>query len=292
MKAPVFTFIVLFATHALYAQLTRTRAMDELIAAENAFATLSQQTSFVQGFLRHLDSAGVVFNGAQPVNGLSFYTSLPASKGLLLKWYPVQAALAAGNDMGFTTGPYLLLDVTKHDTLAAGNYFSVWRKNNAGVFKVLLDGGVTHSGFAHAREYGHLTPATTGYVGKLAGGIPHNKNLATDQQQFVALAATNLLQAYKWYMADRCYFLRADMATGLVKTNVLQTLSQQNAPTCRFTAAGSFYSADSSWCLSYGTVGSAGNATSETQGYYVQVWQYQPGGWKIIADVLQWVKKN
>ena len=292
MKATMFFCLVTLAGTCLYAQDSRLKTLGNLIAAENGFAELAQKTNFANAFLQNLDSAGIVFKGAEPVNGLSFYHSVPVNNELLFKWYPVHAELAGKEDLGFTTGPYILISNKSHDTLAAGNYFSIWQKNASGIFKVLLDGGINHSNNGQAADYGKLPSATAAGTGMLPAGMDNKNSLAPTDEKFIALAGNNLLQAYDTYMADRCYLLRADMPPGMDKAGNLQTLKKLGVHSCRFAGKGTFYSAGNSWCFTYGTVQPEEKTSNKNRGYFVHVWQYQPGGWKIIADVLQFVRNN
>ncbi|MEO8446045.1 MAG: DUF4440 domain-containing protein [bacterium] len=55
-----------------------------------------------------------------------------------LSWYPVNGEVAASGDLGYTWGNWKL---TAKDSTYYGNYFTVWKKQKDGKWKVALDGG-------------------------------------------------------------------------------------------------------------------------------------------------------
>ena len=290
MNTKTFFFpVTLFTSTWLSGQVSHQKNLEALIAAENKFAGLAETTNFRNGFLQNLDSTGVVFNGAEPVNGISFYKKLPDNNELLFKWYPVYAELAGTGDIGFTSGPYIIISNKNKDTIAGGKYFSIWKKNKEGIFKVLLDGGVNDTSYLSAL-FGKIQPATAAGTGKItAGNTPAGSKLfITAEKEFVELASIDLLKAYEKFMAKQAYLLRPDMVTGTNKITNLETLSKTNTKSRSFDKKGSYNTAGNSFYCNYGTAKMVNKVNGKDQkGYFVQIWQYQPEGWKIIADVLQ-----
>ena len=272
----------------LGAQVNHQQDLKQLIAAENSFAALAEHTSFRNGFLQNLDSMGVVFNGAAPVNGVSFYTAQPDNNDLLFKWYPAFAAITPGGDAGFTTGPYLLISNKNKDTLFSGKFFSIWRKNKDGVFKVLLDGGVTDTSLQPV-VFGKIKPATPTGAGVIstAGAASKPSSFNETEKAFTGMAASDLAAASQKYMADQSYLLRSNFITGTAKNENLETLKTTAITTCNFEKKGSFHAADSTVYFNYGTVKTISRQGKNETGYFIQVWQYSQQGWKIVADVLQ-----
>jgi hypothetical protein len=288
LKSPfLFCFIVCCIQGIAQQRLLQTDAAAALIAAENNFAATAADKSFKEAFLENLDSSGIVFNAGKPVNGNTFYSGLP-NNDLLFKWYPVQSAINAGGDMGFTTGPYILLSRPNLDTLAAGNYFSVWRRNAEGAFKVLLDGGVTHTSKALAASYGSLPMANADSALYTMQPKQQPADANTADNAFTEEAAKQLPAAYAKAMASHCLIIRSNLPMALDIATNRATIEKLFLPRCSFSNKGSFYAADKSWFFTYGTASATGKAGKLQQGYFVHVWQYQPNGWKLLADVLQW----
>ena len=60
--------------------------------------------------------------------------------GCQLRWHPDTAEIGAAGDMGWTSGPYTYSCDGK--TLGGGRYFTVWKKQADGIWKVSADMGV------------------------------------------------------------------------------------------------------------------------------------------------------
>lgn len=78
-----------------------------LIHTERSFASYTVANGIKKGFLQFLDSSGLVFPGADAVNGISFHSKSPGNTAVL-NWGPEYAVISASGDFGFTTGPYHL----------------------------------------------------------------------------------------------------------------------------------------------------------------------------------------
>jgi len=114
-----------------------------LVDAELAFANRTAEAGIREGFLAFLADDSVVFRPG-PVNGREAYAKIKPS-AMLLAWYPVFADISAAGDLGYTTGPYeVFRNKDEKAALAFGHYVSLWRRQDDGNFKVVLDAGVTH----------------------------------------------------------------------------------------------------------------------------------------------------
>jgi ketosteroid isomerase-like protein len=115
-----------------------------LVAAEEAFAKLSADTNIRNSFLANFADDGVVFN-PQPVNAKELYSKKPIPPNpppVTLFWEPIFAEVSRAGDLGYTTGPYYLKDNVKKAPAAQGFFFSVWKRQSDGKWKVVLDFGI------------------------------------------------------------------------------------------------------------------------------------------------------
>ena len=120
----------------------------ELIKMEAAFdqATLERG---LDGFMSFFAEDGVVLMpNIGPVKGRAAIRKTKeagfARPGFSLRWKPEYADIAASGDIGYTYGPYTLtfngadgIKVTR-----TGRYFTIWKKQKDGTWKVMLDNGV------------------------------------------------------------------------------------------------------------------------------------------------------
>ena len=106
-------------------------SMSELATKEGFFSALNQYAA---------DDFVKLNEGTHPVIGKKEFEEMfkdkPGSKSLT--WKPVKADVAQSGDLGYTWGNWKLV---LKDTTVYGNYFTVWKKQNDGSWKMTLDGG-------------------------------------------------------------------------------------------------------------------------------------------------------
>jgi ketosteroid isomerase-like protein len=119
-------------------------ALGSLIDAELAFARLAGERGVRFAFLASFAPDGVAFEPA-PVRLQEAWAARPAPADPLavsLRWQPAQAGVARSLDLGYTTGPYTLADSARPGHAEDGVFFSVWRRDGGGPWRVALDAGI------------------------------------------------------------------------------------------------------------------------------------------------------
>jgi len=105
----------------------------ELAVKEGFFAALTQYAA---------DDFVKLNDGEHPVIGKrefeELYKDKPGTKSLT--WQPVKADVSESGDLGYTWGNWKM---ALPDTTLYGNYFTVWKKQEDGKWKMALDGGNT-----------------------------------------------------------------------------------------------------------------------------------------------------
>ena len=154
------------------------------------------------GFLSVLAESATAMTPA-PVPARAFYDQQPASQARL-RWRPELAAIAAGGDFGWTSGPWVLFRSASGEVPdSSGTYLTVWRKREAS-WEVWLDGGIAY-GLSSAERGRHLDVK--------ARLRPVANQRATDQdceQAFVALwKSKGRGPALKEYAADDLRLLQS-----------------------------------------------------------------------------------
>jgi len=258
-----------------------------LIREEKAFAAKAVEADVPTAFLAYLDSSGVIFNGEGAVNGVAQYSQAPKGGKDLLKWYPVIGHVSQGGDMGFTSGPFQFFADRAQTAVGSGYFFSVWKKNSAGQFKVVLDGGVIHSqkNAAEAFQRDPEPERNTAY----AYILPIPKVDDRDPQPwkaedaFLAAAAKDADQAYKQYLADEVVLLRSDRPFAKTKAEALATLARQQIQSYQFIRSGQGISKAGDLAYCFGKAKSVKDGKA-VEGFFTRVWQHRPEGWKIVAE--------
>jgi ketosteroid isomerase-like protein len=118
-----------------------------LVEAERAFARASVAKGIRDSFLEFFADDGVNFS-PEPGNAKEFYGKRPAGPSLItLDWSPIYADISQAGDMGYTTGPYTVTSKEQQKVVGQGYYFSVWKKQAGGNWKVAADIGIQTPAF-------------------------------------------------------------------------------------------------------------------------------------------------
>ncbi|MDQ3021818.1 MAG: nuclear transport factor 2 family protein [Bacteroidota bacterium] len=113
----------------------------ELIKADLSMSDLAVKEGFNRSLLQNADENFVKLNeGMHPSIGKKEFEELiidrPGTKSLT--WEPVKADVAQSGELGYTWGNWKL---AMKDTTVYGNYFTIWKRQNDGSWKMALDGG-------------------------------------------------------------------------------------------------------------------------------------------------------
>jgi hypothetical protein len=116
-----------------------------MVTTERAFARMAGIHGVRDSFITFFADDGVNFT-PHPVKTRENLMATPPPKTLppiTLNWTPVYGDIAASADLGYNTGPFVVEDKspekrpTRH-----GMFFSIWRKQTDGSWKVVLDMGI------------------------------------------------------------------------------------------------------------------------------------------------------
>jgi len=135
----VFTILISACSHS---PVENSKQLEEEIKnTDIAMSDLAVKEGFLNSLFRYADDKFVKFNdGNHPIIGKKefkeTYKDKPGPK--TLTWKPVHAEVAESGELGYTWGNWTFV---LPDTTVYGNYFTVWKKQSDGKWKMLLDGG-------------------------------------------------------------------------------------------------------------------------------------------------------
>jgi ketosteroid isomerase-like protein len=112
----------------------------ELMSADNAFSNLSAEKGLKSAFLEYIDSNGVLLRpNLIPIAGADAVDYIIGLKdeGYTMTWKPNDATVAVSGELGYTYGSYILQPAAK-DTVFYGTYVSIWKKQDDGKWKFIL----------------------------------------------------------------------------------------------------------------------------------------------------------
>ncbi|HKQ72347.1 MAG TPA: nuclear transport factor 2 family protein, partial [Blastocatellia bacterium] len=120
-------------------------ALASLVQTERAFARTCVEQGVRNSFLAFFAGDAINF-WPHPVNAREALLKEPAPPErppVTLNWEPLRAEVSSAGDLGYTTGPTLTTDDKEnHKPIRSGYYFSIWRRQSDGGWKVELDIGI------------------------------------------------------------------------------------------------------------------------------------------------------
>lgn len=141
-------YLVLFcAIMAACTGLTKVGTKEELIATDKAFSQLSEEKGMQYAFLEYAAEDVVMLRKNKlPIEGKNalietFKTF--SDTGFILTWEPLFADIAKSGELGYTYGIYTSVSEGPNGTTneSKGTYVSIWKKDQAGQWKFVLDTG-------------------------------------------------------------------------------------------------------------------------------------------------------
>jgi ketosteroid isomerase-like protein len=243
-------------------------ALRGMVETEYAFA--EQARASVRGaFLDYLAEDSWVLQ-PRPERGRAVYLAAEESTAQL-QWYPTLAGIAASGDLGFSTGPWVYT-ATK-GTEAAGHFLTVWRRDAACRWSVVLDGGIENA--AAANHEPKLAPDQVSYIATapppprlIADEAPSHAvrdfQYGAEKAGFAAALRTYARIADFRFYTDGRPIMGVAAATDYLAAHPV-------TGTFREVACGQ--AADSTLLYS---VGELADAHGQGTHSYVQIWQYDP----------------
>ena len=122
---------------------------NEILAADRAFSAMSKEQGFPDAFIEYADPEAVIIRGGdEPLKGSSAifnYYDQRRGSTVELTWEPIEAEIAGSGDLGYTYGRFytMVIDSLGETKKRKGYYISVWRKQDDGSWKYVLDGGTS-----------------------------------------------------------------------------------------------------------------------------------------------------
>jgi ketosteroid isomerase-like protein len=299
MKRSVATIFVLLTlcVAALPQNEKPSPALASLVEAERAFARKSVETSVRESFISFFADDGIGFQPG-PVKTRAILLARPAPAArppVTLNWFPVHGDIATAGDLGYTTGPYVLTDNSPQKSPPDyGYYFTVWRKQADGAWKVALDLGIPTPALdlsaPQATEF-HAAKQTNWKPERgVADGTAAREELLAAEREFSGASLSDgSAPAFARYDLDDARFYRS----GALPVVGAKTISDYlSANVAKFSwdviDAGAAQSGDFGYTYgSYELIPATGKGDGKTEkGYFARVWKRDAKGrWRAAMNV-------
>ena len=263
-------------------------ALSAMAETERAFARMSVTAGQREAFIEFFAEDGVVFNPG-PVSARDFYRQRPPTakpQARVLDWEPAAGDVALSGELGFSTGPFVVQDAASGNRLAGGWFFSVWKRQTNGEWRVLVDLGVPSDEAVplRPRTVERVTPP--GAQGAPAGSAATALEAVRRLDAVLAeRARQGDVAGYLEHAIDRTRVYRPGRGLAIGRDAIRGLLEKEARPSCRPVAAG--ISAAGDFAYVYGTFETQPpDAKAPQRGGFVRVWRRIGRGWVLVVEVL------
>ena len=263
-------------------------AMTDLVSAERAFASMSVERGIRESFMTFFGEDGISFQPG-PVRYKETARKRPPPqnpKAYTLNWWPISGDISASGDLGYTTGPYSLVDNTaaKRPT-GYGYYFTVWTKEEGQSWKVALDIGIS-TNHAAIGETAFRQAAPSGFR-KTSAVTGDDPELKQAEQSFGVLSGTKgLMTAYRRYLGDGARLHREGSEPITETASLEQYMAGLVGQVTRWKVLFAATAASNDLGYTYGSYETLKDSQSVERGYFGRVWRRNSEGqWRIVADI-------
>jgi hypothetical protein len=249
-----------------------------LVDAEKAFASFTTANTVKEGFLKYMDSTGVIFRQGKAVNAWEAYRQQQTGPAIL-SWEPAFAIISASGDFGVTTGPYERRSGSLQDTIVArGSFSSVWQINKQGLWKNLADLGTSYKKtYPVIKQVQQIELP----VGTAAPSVSFEEVLTLDKKFNTALAEKNNAALSQWLPLDS--WLNMEGEIPVVGDKLIANILAHIPATVLFETETGNISAAGDMAYIYGSVTNANKKEN-----YLRVWIKRNNKWQVILQTIKW----
>lgn len=282
MKLASFCIILFFLFVKNTFSQTSNGEVSSLVAAENYFEGIAKEKGIRKALITVSDDETIIFRPG-PVKALNYFEKQKADDSQL-SWHPILAKISRSGDWGFTTGPY---QYRSDENLTYGDYVSVWKMNNKGVWKLAIDMGISHKKPLSEPKLMFIDPKSHRFF--------RQKSEARKQQREDMILTSDILfsktlekydnLAYNVFIADEARLLFPGHEPIIGKRNIadflrLKELEIQTEPTKADRALGS----DLAYTYGQAKITRKGSITAY---HYMRIWEVQDGfKWNVILEIF------
>jgi len=265
-------------------------ALDSLVAAERAFAATSVEKGIRDSFLMFFADDGINFQ-PHPTKTREAFLKRPAPATrppIELNWRPIYADVSRAGDLGYTTGPYTFKDLSPEKRPTRyGYYFSIWKKQANGEWKVAVDCGISTPDSTQQLEF-TAAPQIKWKASRKINLESERASLIDLDRQFLKTSEfLGLGESYLRYFGSEAR-LHRDGLLPMTERAAIRTYLSSQISKLSWTPTKSDVAQSDDLGYTYGSYELQFAGTNKTEkGYYVRVWKRDDrGNWKLVLDTF------
>ena len=199
-----------------------------------------------------------------------------------LTWYPLLVDVAQSGDLGYTTGPWTMLQNERAQ--ASGEYVTLWRKQADGQWKYVVDMGIERIGVAPAAPA--TVPAPRQALAMATPSMAPTSVLLDLDNKFAAAELLKPGATYQQYLSTEARLYRPGLSVmqGLAAVANMKNVEKGYL----FAPATGYLSAGGDLGYVVGTYRRLGYAKHpEESGSYLRIWRREAeAGWRLALEIF------
>jgi len=262
--------------------------LTQMVETERAFAARARVAGWKQAFLEYFADAAVGFDGDAGPAKDQIRGNPDPPRDLQLLWEPRYGDIAASGDLGYLTGPVTTINPARNGGMPRySTYASVWKQQPDGVFRVVMDVGITTPDAVPFAPGFTRAPFADRYTGTDTADAA-TRSLSSADAALTKAATSSQADAYRGRIADRGRIHRPDVMPLIGESAGLAWLRTQPSyasGATRYAEVARLRDLGYTWGSYALPQSGAGPAA---RGFYTRVWvRSRDGSWRVALDVLQ-----
>jgi ketosteroid isomerase-like protein len=286
---------VLLAGLLFAAQKLSPPALNEMVTTERAFAAMGAEKGVRESFFEYFGEEGISFT-PHPAKFREFarknpLPDPPPPREFKLEWWPVTGDVAESGDLGYNTGPTLVTDLTPQNRPSRhGYFFSVWKKQPDGTWRVAVDMGADSPGPDPAHQdrlrYERAPQAPSKGTPPRDPAQGRSEALELESRFRETLAREGVRDGYLAVVGEHARVHRVKTFPVLGKNAIGDFFAKQNVTLVEWEGIDGGVAASGELAYSYGRYELKPEEGKAEKGYFTHVWKRDGAGeWKLVADV-------
>lgn len=260
-----------------------------VVDVEHSFAQAVAERGIRDGFIAFMAEDAILFR-PRAINAQRWLARQPVTPGALA-WEPAFADASAAGDLAFTTGPWDYRPDPAQPPVGHGNYLSVWKKQEDGSWKAVIDHG-TYNPPPDETTSRLETPVRPA----LEAPWPKRQELTAELQSLLqtdrafagASAAQGRMQALTAYVTPSVRIVRNGQHP-LTGIEAIRDLAEEDTGTLTWRVVGGDVARSADLGYTYGEYTISDPALEEPleMGNYVRIWRRQANrSWRVVVDLM------